>query len=91
MLNFAHTVLFSAAIKANISVYVHGYEPKFDLMDSFSTLIKMNSTVLEDSKVLQNFGITIESHHYTRQIITPKNNRKQESMKSVMNLENLIL
>ena len=27
---------------AHISVYVHAYEPKFDLMDSFFTLIKMS-------------------------------------------------
>ena len=46
---------------ANISVYVLAYGPKFDLMDSFSTLLKMNWKVMENYKVLQNLGITFES------------------------------
>ena len=33
-------------------------------MDSFSTLIKMSLKVLENSKVLQNLGITFESRQY---------------------------
>ena len=47
---------------ANISVYVHAYGLKFDPMDLFWTLIKMNLIVLENSKALQNLGITFESH-----------------------------
>ena len=46
---------------ADISVQVHAIGPKFDLMDSFSTLIKVNQKVLQYSKILQNLGITFES------------------------------
>ena len=42
--------------RAIISVYEHAYGPKFDLMDSYSILIKMNQKVLENFKVLQNLG-----------------------------------
>ena len=37
-----NAVLKSDTFRANISVYVQAYGPKFDLMDSFSTLIKIN-------------------------------------------------
>ena len=50
-------VIFSA----NISVCVHPIGPKFGLMDSFLTLNKMTEQVFENSKILQNFGIKIES------------------------------
>ena len=49
---------------ADISVQVHAIGPKFDLMDSFSTLIKVNQKVIRNSKVLQNLGITFESRLY---------------------------
>ena len=52
-------VLFSA----NISVYKHAIGPEFGLMDSFLTLNKMAEQVFENSKILQNFGIKIESYH----------------------------
>ena len=42
--------------------YVHPIGPKFGLTDSFLTLNKMNEQVFEHSKILQNFGIKIESH-----------------------------
>ena len=57
-------VLKFVIFSANISVYVHPIVPKFDLMDSFLTLNKMTEQVFENSKILQNFGIKIESHQY---------------------------
>ena len=49
---------------AIISVYVHTYGPKFDLMDSFRILVKMNLKVLENSKIIPNLGIQYESRQY---------------------------
>ena len=59
-----NNLLKSDTFKAKISVFVQAYGPKFDPMDFFSTLIKMNKKVLENLKVLQNLGITFEAHHY---------------------------
>ena len=54
---------------ANISVYVHAYGPKFDLMDSFSTLIKMFSEILENSQSSYIFYHN-GSHDISREKIT---------------------
>ena len=62
-------VLKFVIFSANISVYVHPIGPEFGLMDSFLTLNKMTEQVFENSKILQNFGIKIESRHYTYVLI----------------------
>ena len=51
-----------AAFWAIISVNVHIYGPKFDLMDSFVTFSKVNENLFEKSKILQNLGIKSEYH-----------------------------
>ena len=57
-------VLKFVIFSANISVYVHPIGPKFGLMDSFLTLNKMTEQVFENSKILQNFWIKIESRQW---------------------------
>ena len=57
-------VLEFVKFSANISVYVHPIGPKFGSMDSFLTLNKMTEQVFENSKILENFGIKIQSHQY---------------------------
>ena len=56
-------VLKIVIFSANILVYEHPIGPKLGLMDSFLTLNKMTEEVFENSKILQNFGIKIQSHH----------------------------
>ena len=53
--------------------YVHPIGPRFGVMDSYLTLNKLTEQVFENSKILQNFGIKIESRHYVLKSVLVKN------------------